>query len=340
MLLGWVPRVCPGLRLDAFSDARALMSGWGLRAGVDDGLVHALPVRLSAIPALLHGPLRPDLLVATVVRRPEGGFGFGTEVSWQWAAIEAGSQVAAVVTKGLPDCDAGPALPEEQMVVVSEVDITPQTLLPPEPSDIHRTLATHASRFLSDGIRLQVGPGPLGTAVMEAIRSPVRIDSGLLPAGVVDLHRRGLLVDDPIATYLAGDAELLEWADKRQILHRLEYTHNPGRLSDGLPLVAVNTALEIDHDGQVNVERTSGSALGGIGGHPDYAAAAARSIGGLSVIAVPSQHGGRSTLVERLSAPASTSSHDVDVIITEHGAADLRGLDRTERRAAITRLWP
>jgi acyl-CoA hydrolase len=57
------------------------------------------------------------------------------------------------------------------------------------------------------------------------------------------------------------------------------------------------------------------------------------------VLAVPTEHGGRSTLVERLSAPASTASHEVDVVVTENGVADLRGRSRAERRTAIGSLW-
>ncbi len=94
----------------------------------------------------------------------------------------------------------------------------------------------------------------------------------------------------------------------------------------------------MDLDAQVNVEGTAASTLGGIGGHPDFAAGAARS-DGLSVIAVPTRHARRYTLVDRLSRPTSTPAHDVDVVVTEQGAADLRGLDRAERRNALLRLW-
>jgi acyl-CoA hydrolase len=76
-----------------------------------------------------------------------------------------------------------------------------------------------------------------------------------------------------------------------------------------------------------------------MGGHPDYAAAAARSVGGLSIVAVPTTHHGRSTLVTQLSRPVSTPAHDVDIVVTERGVADLRGLSRPERYKALTRLW-
>jgi acyl-CoA hydrolase len=43
--------------------------------------------------------------------------------------------------------------------------------------------------------------------------------------------------------------------------------------------------------------------------------------------------------VERLGAPASTSRSDVDVVVTELGVADLRGLDDRERKAALQAIW-
>ena len=61
--------------------------------------------------------------------------------------------------------------------------------------------------------------------------------------------------------------------------------------------------------------------------------------GGLSIIAVPSTVNGRSPYVERLSRPASTPAHDIDVIVTESGHADLRGADWTQRRRLIAALF-
>ncbi|WP_445271088.1 acetyl-CoA hydrolase/transferase C-terminal domain-containing protein, partial [Streptomyces sp. DSM 41634] len=147
----------------------------------------------------------------------------------------------------------------------------------------------------------------------------------MLTDGVVDLDRRGLLAGTPSATYLFGGEELYDWADGRAILRGLAYTHDFTRLSRGAPLIAVNTAVEIDPYGQVNVEGVGEKVFGGIGGHPDYCAAARMSCGGLSIIAVPSSTRGRSPLVEQLSRPASTPAHDVDMIVTESAYADLRG---------------
>jgi len=338
LLLGWTPVAEPTLDLSLFADARTVMSGWGLRGAVEAGAVTPIPTRLSAVPALLHGPLRPDLLLATVVRTAEG-LRFSAEVSWLRAAIGAGVPVAAVVSRSGPHADAGPALPEDAVTVLGETDDGPRELSFGTPSPAQEQICAHAAALVPEGARVQVGPGQLGAAMLRALRVPVRIDSGLLPEQVVDLDERGLLLDDPVAAYLVGTERLYRWAHGRPLLHPLEVTHDLGRLSNGVPFVAFNTAIELDVAGQVNVEGTESAIVGGIGGHADYAAAGARSVGGLSIVAVSSTHKGRSTLVRRLSRPASTPSQDVDVVVTERGATDLRGLSRAERAAALLDLW-
>jgi acyl-CoA hydrolase len=337
LVLGWVPRVDPELEFAAFADARTFMPGWGLRHAVDAGQVSFAPARMSAVPALIHGPWRPDLLVATVVRSGDAFF-FGSEVSWQRAAINAGALVAAVISAAAPHADAGPPLPAGQVVVVAETTEPPAVLPEVTPAPAYQAIAALIAPLIDAGARLQLGPSPVATALLRELTVPVRLDSGMLPEAVVDLDERGLIAGTPIASYLAGGPRLYAWADGRPLLHPLEYTHDLGRLSAD-PLFAVNTAVEIDVDGQVNVEGTAASALGGTGGHPDYAAAAARSVGGLSIVAAPTTHHGQPTLVRRLSRPVSTPAHDVDVIVNERGIADLRGLSRPERNRALTQLW-
>lgn len=337
LVLGWVPIADPDLDLTAFADVRTFMPGWGLRPAVAQGHIRFLPVRLGATTKLLHGPLRPDLLVATVVCTPDG-YRFANEISWQHAAIDAGARVAALLSRASPVCAAGPVLPPERVTVVGETDQAPLDMPDDPPTPELERLVGNLVRLVPGGARLQIGPGALGATVLRKLEVPVRIDSGLLPDSVVDLAERNLLIGTPVATYLAGGPRLREWVSGRKVLHPIEFTHDPGRLSAS-PLFAVNTAVEVDTDGQINVEGTERAVVGGIGGHHDYAAAAARSVGGLSIIAVTTTHRGRSTLVERLSRPVSTPSHDVDIVVTEHGIADLRGLDRPERTEALRAAW-
>ncbi|WP_145010712.1 acetyl-CoA hydrolase/transferase C-terminal domain-containing protein [Mycobacterium marseillense] len=338
LVLGWLPAPVDGLDADAFADVVALMPGWGVREVLRSPKARFLPTRLAAIPALLADVLRPDVLLTRLVRR-DGLLQFGTEVSWQRAVIDSGARILAVVDTSAPVADAGPPLDPSRVEVLGTVGSGPVQIPQREPEPIHDALADAVLPLLPEGARIQYGPGQLGTALLRRTQVPLHIDTGLLTDAVVDLDRRGLLAGTPSATYLLGSDTLYDWADGRRILRGLDYTHDLTRLSRGAPLVAVNTAIEIDQYGQVNVEGLGDKVIGGIGGHPDYCAAARMSSGGLSIIAVPTRVNGRPPLVEQLSRPASTPAHDIDLIVTESGYVDLRTADWSQRRTLTTELF-
>ena len=338
LVLGWLPAPIDGLDAEAFADVVALMPGWGVREVLRSPKARFLPTRLAAIPALLADVLRPDVLLTRLVRRG-GLLQFGTEVSWQRTVIDNGTRTLAVIDTSAPAADAEPGLDPSGVEVLGTVASGPVRVPQREPEPIHDALADAVLQLLPDGARIQYGPGQLGTALLRRAQVPLHVDTGLLTDAVVDLDRRGLLAETPSATYLLGSQSLYDWADGRPILRGLDYTHDLTRLSRGAPLVAVNTAVEIDQYGQINVEGLRDKVIGGIGGHPDYCAAARMSSGGLSIIAVPTRVNGRSPLVERLSRPVSTPAHDVDLIVTESGHVDLRAADWSQRRALIAELF-
>jgi hypothetical protein len=338
LVLGWLPAPVNGLEADAFGEVAALMPGWGVRDVLRTTTARFVPTRLSAIGALLAGALLPNLLITRLVEGDDG-LHFATEVSWQHELVQAGVPVLAIVDGGTPRASALPALNPEQVTVIGHSVDGPVRLVPKAPAAVHDALADAVLKFVPAGARLQYGPGQLGTALLNRATVPLQIDTGLLTDAVVDLEGRGLLVGTPSATYLMGSDVLYDWADGKPILRGIEYTHDLSRLAHGAPFVAVNTAIELDPYGQVNVEGVGDKVVGGIGGHPDYCAAGAMSRGGLSIIAVASSTNGRSPLVEQLSRPASTPAHDVDLIVTEHGHADLRGADWGRRRTLITELF-
>jgi hypothetical protein len=338
LVLGWLPVPVNGLDADAFADVVALMPGWGVRDVLRSPKARFLPTRLAGIPALLAGVLRPDVLLTRVASR-DGLLLFGTEVSWQRELIDSGTKTLAVIDTAAPAADAEPGLDPSGVEVLGTVGSGPARVPQREPEPIHDALADAVLQLLPEGARIQYGPGQLGTALLRRAQVPLQIDTGLLTDAVVDLDRRGLLAGTPSATYLLGSDSLYDWADGRPILRGIDYTHDVTRLAHGAPFIAVNTAIEIDQFGQVNVEGVGDKVVGGIGGHPDYCAAGAMSRGGLSIIAVPSKTNGRSPLVERLSRPASTPAYDVDVIVTESGHVDLRAADWSQRRALIAELF-
>jgi acyl-CoA hydrolase len=338
LIVGWLPTPLDGIEADAFAETVALMPGWGVRTVLPSPTARFVPTRLSAIPPLLTGVLRPDVLVTRLVERA-GRLHFGTEVSWQRGLVDAGVPVLAIVDRSSPCADAGPPLDPAAVHVCGRSSDGPACMPQKDPDPVHDALADAVLSFVPERARLQYGPGQLGTALLRRAAVPLRIDTGMLTDAVVDLDKRGMLIDIPSATYLFGSEVLYDWADGKPILRGIDYTHDLSRLSRGEPFVAVNTAIEIDPFGQVNVEGRGDKVVGGIGGHPDYCAAGRMSHGGLSIIAVPTTVNGHSPLVERLSRPVSTPAHDVDLIVTETGHADLRAADWPQRRRLIATLF-
>jgi len=99
-----------------------------------------------------------------------------------------------------------------------------------------------------------------------------------------------------------------------------------------LGVVTLNSAIEVDIYGNVNSSHITGSyVVNGLGGGANFAQNA-----GLSVIIIPSatKGGGISTIVPMVSH-CDISEHDIDVIITDQGVADLRGKDDIARARCI-----
>jgi succinyl-CoA:acetate CoA-transferase len=109
---------------------------------------------------------------------------------------------------------------------------------------------------------------------------------------------------------------------------------NSAEVIGRLGLVALNTGIEIDIYGNVNSSHIAGSrVVNGIGGGASFAQNA-----GLSVVLIPSvAKGGAISNIVPMVSHQDISEHDVDVAVTEHGVADLRGLDDGERADAIVR---
>jgi acyl-CoA hydrolase len=339
LLLGWCLEQVVPLPDPAFADVRAIMGGYGVRAAIRAGAARYVPARYGDLPALLHGRLRPDVLVAGLVPVP-GGLAFATEVGWQQAAVEAGAVVLAEVNHGLPRAAATRPLPADRVVVIEETERAPIARPPAPREPVFEAIGRLAAELIPSGATLETAPGQIGDAVLAALDRPVRLRTGALTDGAMRLERDGLLLGTPVASYIIGSRELMRWCDGRPIVAGIDVTHDPGRLDQPAGFVAVNPAFEIDELGNVNSQGFGEDVIAGIGGLHDFAAAAARSRRGLSIVALPSERAGRSTLVSELSAPPALPRSIVDVVVTEHGVADLRGLGDDERADALRALWP
>ena len=129
-----------------------------------------------------------------------------------------------------------------------------------------------------------------------------------------------------------GTQRLFDWArDNPHLrLRGSDHTHGAATLAGIERFVAINSAVEVDLTGQVNGEVAGGSYVGAVGGALDFVRAANQSRGGVSITVLPAAR-----IVERLSGPVSTPRSEAGVIVTERGAADLRGCTLREREQRL-----
>jgi acyl-CoA hydrolase len=328
VLLGWTPDDRPWLA-SASLRGRTIMAGYGLAGAVADGRLGYLPVRLSAVPRLVE-ELRPDVAVVAGIRRGSG-LAFGRTVGWGSAVARAARTVVVEVDDEGDDLGA-PEIPGEIAAIVPRTATTGPSSAPRRPDAVDLAIGVRVVSLLPDLPTLQLGPGGIAEAVVARLDRPVRIWSGLVTDSMAELADRGLLVGTATAGYAWGGPSISRLAGEgRLALLPIEDTHDLTRVSAIPRFVGCNTALQVGLDGSVNVERVGARVVAGIGGHADYCAAAARSVGGMAIIAVRSRtRHGRSTIVPQVDV-VSTPRCDVEVVVTEHGVADLRGVDDAER---------
>jgi acyl-CoA hydrolase len=330
LLLGWLVDRRPWI--DSLGDRRALtyQPANALAEAARTGRVSYLPVRLASIPALLAGPLAPTVAVVTGVARG-AGFAFADCVGYADSAARRAGAVVVQVADG-PDL-GGPAI---EGPVAAVLDGGERALPPPgrEDTPLDRRISEAAAALVPEGATVQYGLGRLPEAVVRSLSVPVAVVSGLVTDALADLADAGLLVGTALASYVWARRAAALVADGRLRMVGLEELHRGQRMASTPRFVAVNTALEVGLDGAVNVERVGPRLVAGIGGHADYCAAAAQSPGGLSLIVLRSTHGERSSIVP-VPTVVSTPRSDVHVVVTEHGVADLRGLDEQERAEAL-----
>jgi hypothetical protein len=308
----------------------AVLPGYALARAVADGRLKPLAVRLTAVPSLL-AQRPPEVGVIAVVRRGEG-YAFAGSVGW-------GPELAATARCVVLEVDehgrdfGGPPVAGNVVAVLSRPGPEPVPVPQRAADDVDRRIGGLVAALVPDDATLQFGPGGIGEGIASSLHRPVRIRSGLLTDAMATLHARGLLLAPAVAAYTWGGEPVERLAAAGMLrLAPVSETNDSSAVAATPRFVACNTAIQVGLDGAVNVERIGDRVITGIGGHSDFCAGASRSIGGLSVIAVRSR-----AIVERVDV-VSTPRSDVDIVVTERGIADLRGLadsERAERLRAI-----
>jgi len=307
------------------------------RALADAGVLDIHPHPYSRLGALIRSRAIPADVVLVQVSPPNanGEYSLGLAAEYLVPALQVCRAVVAEVNDRIPWTHTDCLLKDGDIALAVRTSRPPAPVPYGAPGAVELAIARHCAAFVPDGATLEFGLGALPDAVLSCLggREGLRVHSGALGDGIVDLMQRGVIVET-VGGVLLGTQKLFDFArdNPRLRLRSSDYTHNPRVLAGIERFVAVNSAVEVDLTGQVNAEVAGGSYVGAVGGALDFIRAANHSPGGVSIIALPSSAGGQSSrIVARLGGPVATPRSEAGVIVTEHGAADLRGLTLRER---------
>lgn len=323
-------------------------AGGAHRALADAGVLDILPSHYSHLPGLIQGGVLPaDVLLLQVSPPDEAGrYSLGLVREYLPAVLDKARVVIGEVNPAIPWTHGGPHLQAGDFALQIAAEHPPLDQPRGTIGPTEQAIARHVAGLIEDGATLQLGVGNLPEAVLAALHGhrDLGLHSGAVTDGIAQLAEAGVLTNARksqdsgvgIGGILMGGETLRRWAHRNpQIeLRSTDYTHHPEVLARSHKLAAINAAIEVDLTGQINAEVAAGVYVGAVGGAVDFLRGAARSHGGLPIVALPATAKGASRIVAQLSGPVSTPRSDAGLIVTEHGVADLRGqpLSRRVRR--------
>lgn len=320
-----------------------------LRSLAKAGVLGIVPCHVGQIgPMVERGELTCD--VAFIQVSPADAHGrhsMGLIGDHIGALVDRARVVIAEVNARVPRTMGTRTLASDEIDVAVMVDRDPVMVSPLSASETDQAIAGFAAQFIEDGTILQVGIGAVPDAIMQLIRDrrDLGIHSGMIGDSAVDMIESGVVTNAThtgwqgvsVTGALIGTERLYRFAHENPALMLCNsvITHGEAVLSALPRLVSINSAIEVDLTGQVNAEAAGEAYLGGTGGQVDYVRGASRSPGGRSIIALPSTAKGLSRIVARMTGPVTTARSEVDVVVTEFGAAELKGRDLVERARAM-----
>jgi succinyl-CoA:acetate CoA-transferase len=239
----------------------------------------------------------------------------------------------------------------QKVIAVVETRAPDRNTVFSEPDESSQAIALHLVDFLEHEVAagrmppellpLQSGVGNVANAVLAGLDHSRFTDlvafTEVIQDGMLDLLDSGTLRFASATSFGLSDAgvkRFMEGIDryKGRVLLRSEEISNHPELVRRLGVVAMNGMIEADIYGNVNSTHVMGSAvMNGIGGSGDFARNAY-----LNFFLSPSTaKGGAISAIVPMVSHVDHTEHDVHVLVTEQGLADLRGLSP---RARATRV--
>ncbi len=320
-----------------------------MRESVNRGWADHTPMHFGQTPALMDdGSFPIDVTLMSVTPPDENGYvSCSVSVDGSMVTSRNAKLVIAEVNDRLPWVYGDSLLHVSDFDYLVESSRELPTIPDATGGKVEDAIARNIIELIEDGSTLQLGIGKIPNAVAARLmeKNDLGIHSEMLPDGAMKLMKAGVAngkykeIDKGKATacFILGSRELYDFVDHNPnvISYPVEYTNDPVIIAKNPKVCAINSCLQVDLAGQVNAECIGMRQYTGAGGQVDFIRGAWMSKGGKSFIAMPStaKNGTVSRIVNTMAAGTyiTTSRMDVQYIVTEYGAVNLKGRSVKER---------
>ncbi|WNX83272.1 acetyl-CoA hydrolase/transferase C-terminal domain-containing protein [Agathobaculum sp. NTUH-O15-33] len=327
----------------------ALFVGPSTRAAVQEGRADYTPFFFYQSPRFFtDGTMPVDVALVSLTPPDKHGFcSFGVSVGGTKPAALAAKIVIAQINDQMPRTMGDSFIHVSRLTYAVEASSPLPELGGGSIGAVEEAIGRNCAALIEDGSTLQLGIGSIPDAVLKSLgdKKDLGIHSEMFSDGVVDLYRKGVITGAAktlnkgkmVAAFLMGSKKLYEFVDQNPdvLMLPVDYVNDPVVIAQQNKMVAINSCLQVDFNGQVNSESMGAKQFSGIGGQLDYVRGASMCPNGKAILAMPStaKHGTVSRIVP-VFAPGTTvttTRTDVHYIVTEYGAVDLRGKSLRER---------
>jgi itaconate CoA-transferase len=312
-------------------------------------LMSFVPVHFSLIPRLFEESIALDTFMVTVSPMDSGGyFSLGTNNDFSSVAARKAKRLLVEVNENMPRVFG------QSQIHVSEVSAIVENHVPlieggvAEVSPAGAVIGDIVAPMVPDGATIQIGIGKIGSGIAAALgkHSGLGVHSELFSPALAELVEKGVITGSRktlhpgkhVFTVAIGTRETYDLMNDNAAFESYpsSYVNDIRTIAAHDNLISINTTIEIDLYGQVNAEFIGDHEYGGSGGQFDFVKGASLSRGGKSIIALQStaKGGTVSTIVPRVPMVTDTRM-DVEWVVTEFGAVNLRGKSTKQRAEAL-----
>lgn len=343
----WLPGInhCDYASLHPEARATAFFIGRELRASFAARRIAFLPLSYVDIYRHLGTEAAIDLAFLQVTPPDrDGRLGFGCANDFTPAVAARARRIAVHINPRMPRTRGAGSIALAQVDCAFE-EASPLLADSAGTDPVWQAIAGNVAGLIRDGDTLEVGIGRV-QGVLDALTGHrgLRLHSGAVTSTLLPLLEAGAIAGDDGAVTCGmalGGPALYDFITDNPLVRfaPVGETHDIAMLRAIPRLVAINGVIEVDLLGQANAETAGGRQVSGAGGILDFMRGARLSPGGRAIVCLPAtgDGGAVSRIVPALApgCPVSVPRGDIDIVVTEYGAASLRRRDLDARADAL-----